>query len=449
MSLEVAIVGGGGYVGLTTGAMLAEGGHRVRLADVDPIKVGLINDGISPIVEEGLDPIVHRTVKEEKTLRATLDVGEAVTGANVILLTLPTPSAADGRHDLSMFFNGVEQMAPHLNEEQIVVVKSTVPVGTTRRLGNMLAELTGKDIKVAHNPEFLAQGSAVKNTQNPDSIVIGTDFREEVKPVMHELWHPYLGTFQELIVVDPQTSEMAKLYKNGMLAADISFTNTTAEICERVGADFTRVSEIAGFDPRMSRFTSAGPGFGGSCFGKDIKSLAYIAREVGVDSRPLDLVTEINEYHQRRIAEKVKKALDNEPMEGKRVGLLGLAFKAGTDDMRDSAAIPFVNEMTSLGARIVAYDQAAMKVAQEKWLNGNELVSYAAHKYEAAEGVDALVIMTEWPEFKSLDLEHLRAIMRRPIIIDARHVLRMSAVRGQGFYYDAVGRPLIDERAAK
>ncbi len=443
--MEVAILGTG-YVGSVTGACLAEKDHSTTLVDIEAWKVDLISRGKAPIEEEGLDSIIEETVRNG-TLRATLDLGKAVSRAEVVLLCLPTPPHEDGSANLDFVFGAAKELGSLIRPETVVATRSTIPVGTTRKVGKILSEAAGFEVKVANNPEFLAEGTAVADTRKPSRIIIGTDF-PEADQKLRVLYHSFVDESQRILTMDPLSSEMSKLFANGILASDITFSNIVAEICEQVGADFTRVREGAGFDPRIGKFTKAGPGYGGSCFPKDTRSLAAIAKEVSINSMLLDEITEVNSYMQHRIARKVKRAFEGETLVNKTIAVLGLSFKAGTDDIRESPAITLVNDLTNEGARVVAYDPKALEEEVRKKLEGNDLVDFAKNKYAAAEGADALVIMTEWGEFSTLDLNHLAQIMSSKTIIDARHMLKLGSVRGQGFYYDAVGRPLINERQA-
>lgn len=438
---------GTGYVGSVTGACLAERGNDVTLVDIDQEKVDTINEGRAPIEERDLNDLVHESVIVNKNLRATKNLGEAVITSDVVLLCLPTPQNSDGSSNLRFVYDGVKELGEIMRPDLIIATRSTVPVGTTYEIGQRLTEQLGAPALVANNPEFLAEGTAVADTRNPSRIIIGTD-SEYVDESLRKLYHGFVEESQRILTMDPLSSEMSKLFANGILASDITFSNIIAQLCEQLGADFTRVREGASFDPRIGRFTKAGPGFGGSCFPKDIRNIATIAREEGIDSTFLDQITEVNEFMMRRIGDKVRRAFDHESLEGKTFAVLGIAFKANTDDVRESPAITLINDLVAEKANVIAYDPKAMTNA-EKIFKKNEFVRLAENKYDAVKDADGVIIMTEWPEFSSLDLDFLSQVMRHKVIIDARHMLKLSSMRGQGFYYDAVGRPLLDERKQK
>lgn len=437
---EVAILGTG-YVGSVTGACLAEAGNTVTMVDVREAPIKAIQEGRSPIVEPGLDEII-RTTAENGTLRATMDLGTAVTRADVILLALPTPPRDDGSANMDYVYGAVYDLAPHLHEGALVVTRSTVPVGTTDQVQQILNTESDKAVHAVSNPEFLAEGSAVADTQRPSRIVVGAH-NEAAFSRMRELWHPFLLSGENVIEMDPRSAELTKLAANTYLAGQISLTNVMAEIAEQAGADWRLIQQGVNRDPRIGQFTHPGLGYGGACFPKDVLNLADVGKQLGVDTSFLTSVSETNEHMKKRFA---KKIIDyfGDSRRDKIVALWGLAFKAKTDDVRESPALTVIRELTQHGVQVVAHDPEAMEnVRALDEFRHNPLLSFADDQYQAAKGADALAIATEWSAFRSPDLARLSEDMRQKVVFDGRSLWDLDTVRRAGFYYDSVGRQVV------
>jgi UDPglucose 6-dehydrogenase len=440
MSIEVAVIGTG-YVGTTTGACLAKEGHTVTCVDIDRAKVDTIMDGRAPIEEPRLDEIISEAVSDGN-LRATTELGKAVSSAQVVLLALPTPSVSDGSAELKHVFGAASELAEHLRPGAVVATRSTVPVGTTDAVRSIIASQTRRPFLAVSNPEFLAEGTAVENTLHPDRIVVGTD-SDEAADIMSEMYHPFvLDNPNKIVTMSVRSAELTKLVANTLLASQITIVNVAAEIAERTGADWREVQVGVGLDPRVGRFLHPGPGYGGSCFPKDVRAMAYLAKQIGVDSRLLDAVSETNEQHKRRLFEKVRVYFDGD-LAGKTLAVWGLSFKPNTDDIRESSALSLISDLTDSGARVVAYDPKAMDRARNHF-GDNPNLAFAENKYDATKGADALVIVTEWDGFRSADLDHLGEIMQKKVIFDGRSIYRRETMEKAGFYYDSVGRQVVN-----
>lgn len=428
----IAIVGTG-YVGLTTGACFAHLGHDVICADIDEKKVNRLRAGDIPIVEKGLDRLVDEGIRSEN-LRFVLGAAEASKHAEFHYLCVPTPQGADGSADLSYLEQAAEQIRDVLPPNSVVVNKSTVPVGSTRVVSNVLDR---PDVAVVSNPEFLREGTAVSDFLNPDRVVIGSRDTEAAIRVAAL----YSRIAAPIMVTDPVSAETIKYASNAFLASKLSFVNAIATLCEAVGADVNDVVLGMGYDSRIGReFLRPGPGWGGSCFPKDTKALASIAREAGYDFRFLDEVVRVNEDQFDRTAQKILDAMDPD-LSGAHVAALGLTFKAGTDDLRESPAIEVLQRVAAAGVKIKAHDPAVLvddnRVAAMYPDLGIEIVS---DPYAAAEGASVLTILTEWDEFNGLDFDKLAEIMAAKSIVDARNLLEPSIPRRRGFVYRGVGR---------
>jgi UDPglucose 6-dehydrogenase len=435
--VQVGVVGAG-YVGLTTGAALAHLGHRVVCADVDVDRVAALRKGEIPIVEEGLADIVAAGLASGH-LSFELGAAVAAAGADVVFLCVPTPQGPDGGADLRYIEAAAEQIAPVLTAGSLVVNKSTVPVGSTRAVEDVLRR---PDVSVVSNPEFLREGSAVADFLHPDRIVIGADDRAAGERLA-ELYAPLEAP---VLITDPASAETIKYAANGFLAMKISFVNAISAMCEAVGANVDDVVEGIGADSRIGRaFLKPGPGWGGSCFPKDSRALVKIAADYGYDFTMMKGVIDVNEEQRRRMVSKVRKAVGVAPargLAGALVGVLGLTFKSGTDDLRDSPSLTMVRSLLASGARVRAFDPTVTTEPtgdRAAALSGIELVGDAL---EAASGARVLVIATEWPEFAKLDLEEVAATMAPGgTVVDTRNLLDPAAVRAAGLAYDGVGRP--------
>lgn len=420
--MQVAVIGAG-YVGLVTGAGLAYLGHTVRLGERDPEKLETLAAGKVPFFEVGLDRLLEEGI-ENKLLSFHSDNKEAAEGARVVFIALPTPPDEDGSADTSYIEGALDELGPLLVPGTVVVLKSTVPVGSVARFQARLDGF-GVEATVISNPEFLREGSAVGDFLHPDRIVIGTRSQEAAE-VMMEL---YQSLQAPVVVTDPPSSEMIKYASNAYLATRITFANAIANLCESVGADVKDVLLGMGYDRRVGfHFLNPGPGYGGSCFPKDTRALVAIAEEAGYDFSLLKGVIEVNELQRQRVVDKVKAAID---LDGATVGLWGLAFKAGTDDIRESPAVFLAEELMAGGATVQAFDPEAAHV---------DGVIRVDDAIQAAEGADVLLIATEWPEFQAVDLRAVRAAMASAHIIDARNMLDPEAVRHLGMRYEGIGR---------
>ncbi|MFN2442345.1 MAG: UDP-glucose/GDP-mannose dehydrogenase family protein [Thermoanaerobaculia bacterium] len=431
--MNIAVVGTG-YVGLVTGAGLADFGNEVTCVDVDRRKIEALERGEIPIYEPGLDAIVSRNV-EEGRLQFTTELASAVEKARAIFIAVGTPPKADGSADLRYVAEVARSIAAHLNGPKLVITKSTVPIGTGRLIQKIIDE-AGKSHKVSvvSNPEFLREGSAIEDFMKPERVVIGASDPDSVD-LMKEIYAP-LHSQIPFVVTDVESSELIKYASNGFLATKISFINEVAQICELLGANVQDVALGMGLDSRIGKqFLQAGPGFGGSCFPKDTSAVADIARRAGYRFQIIEAVMDVNDKVKLRMVDKVAEAMGGE-VRNKTIGVLGLAFKPETDDMRDSPAIPLVLGLQKLGARVRAYDPQAMEQSKEVF----EDVIFCEDAYDTAEGADALVIVTEWNEFRALNLSRIHKALRQPIVVDLRNLYDGSRMAEAGFEYTSVGR---------
>jgi UDPglucose 6-dehydrogenase len=433
--IAVAVVGTG-YVGLTTGVCLAHLGHDVVCIDVDDRKISMLRAGRSPIVEEGIEDLMTQTVSAGR-LSFALGVDPAVREADVVFLCVPTPQDDDGSADLTYVRAAATEIGPMLRPGAVVVNKSTVPVGSFHVVGDALGR---PDVHVVSNPEFLREGSAVHDFLHPDRVVIGAE-HDAAADLVEEL---YGSLDAPVIRTDPASAETIKYAANGFLAMKISFINSVAAMCEQVGADVAAVVAGIGSDARIGpAFLNPGPGWGGSCFPKDSRALVSIARDHGYDFSLMRGVIDINEQQFERMIQKITNAVDrfeHDRLTGVTVGALGLTFKAGTDDLRESPALRILGELRDRGATIRAYDPTAtgeLDPIQDERLQGYELCSSMT---EAVKAADVVVVLTEWPEFATLDLAHTATAMRGDVIVDCRNLLEPAAVKSAGLRYDGVGR---------
>jgi UDPglucose 6-dehydrogenase len=432
--MNVTVVGTG-YVGLVVGACLAETGNRVICADVDDGKIAALNAGRIPIYEPGLEPLVQRNRASDR-LRFTTDVGAAVGAARVIFIAVGTPPDEDGSADLKHVLAVARTIGDHLTAPAVVITKSTVPVGTAEKVRQEIAARTTVPFHVCSNPEFLKEGAAVEDFMKPDRVVIGVD-ADEARAVVEELYAPFVRTGKPLIFMDIRSAEMTKYAANAMLATRISFMNQIAELCEAVGADVALVRKGIGSDPRIGpAFLFPGPGYGGSCFPKDVQALMKTGRDSGVRLDVLDAVEEVNARQKGRLFAKLAKALEGR-LRGKRIAVWGLAFKAETDDMRASPALSLIERLLAEGASVAAHDPQAMTTARSVF---GERITYAVDPYAALDGADALVIVTEWLVFRNPDFPQIRKQLRQPVIVDGRNLFEPDRMRALGFRYFGIGR---------
>lgn len=433
--MNICVIGTG-YVGLVTGVVFSDLGNDVVCVDKVAAKIDGLNKGVMPIYEPGLEEMVARNVADGR-LTFTTDLDAAVTKAEIVFIAVGTPPREDGSTDLSYVEDAAKGVARSLNNYKVIVNKSTVPVGT----GNFVREViqTNKrravDFDVVSNPEFLREGSAINDTLIPDRIVIGAPNRI----VAMRLLELYAPLERPMIITDVASAEMIKYASNAFLATKISFANAIANICEEAGADVNQVVKGMGLDSRIgAAFLSAGLGYGGSCFPKDTRSLLHTAQAFGYDFPLLDATISTNEDQPKRFIKKIHGALGDD-LKGKTIGILGLAFKPNTDDMREAKSLDIIADLLACGAKIKAYDPIAMENTKSIFPQ----ISYCANAYEVAAGVDALVIVTEWNEFKQLNFERLAAIMARALILDGRNLYDPEHMRRVGFEYHSVGRASI------
>ncbi|MDP8921521.1 MAG: UDP-glucose/GDP-mannose dehydrogenase family protein [Chloroflexota bacterium] len=421
---------GTGYVGLVTGACFADLGNRVTCIDVDAAKVELLKNGGIPIYEPGLEEVVKRNVRAGR-LHFTTSYADGLADTEFVFVAVNTPPGHSGEADMTYARAAAHSIAEHLRTPAIVVNKSTMPIGTGDWVAGILARYGSVAAAVVSNPEFLREGSAVADFNSPDRVVLGADDRAAAEQVA-ELYSPLKAP---IVITDLRTAEMIKYASNAFLATKISFINEIASICEKMGADVEQVAHGMGLDARIGRaFLNAGAGYGGSCFPKDVQALAHMAALSGCHPQLLRAVMEINRDARRSVVLKLRAALGT--LEEATIGVLGLAFKPNTDDLREAAAIEIIHLLQGEGAKIQAYDPEAMEKARAL-LPGVEFCSDA---YDTARGVDALVLLTEWSEFKSLDLPRLRSLMARPVFVDGRNVYDPTEMAEQGFAYHGIGR---------
>lgn len=432
--MKVAVVGSG-YVGLVVGACLAETGNTVVCADVDPAKIGALRQGKLPIYEPGLEPMVVRNQREGR-LEFTTDVGAAVDRSDVVFIAVGTPPDEDGSADLRHVLGVARTIGQHMNAPKTVITKSTVPVGTAERVRAEIASHTAQPFHVCSNPEFLKEGAAIEDFMKPDRVVVGVD-SDAAARVLEELYAPFVRTGNPLIFMDLASAEMTKYAANAMLATRISFMNQIAALCERVGADVTLVRKGIGTDRRIGpAFLFPGPGYGGSCFPKDVKALIRSGDEQGVSLEVLKAVEAANDRQKRVLFDKLVRHVDG-GLRGVTVAVWGLAFKAETDDVRESPALVLVEELLRAGARVRAHDPAAMESARRQL---GDRVAYTAHAYDALEGATALAIVTEWLEYRNPDFARMRQLLARPLIVDGRNLYDPERMARLGFTYDSIGR---------
>jgi len=438
--MHIAVVGSG-YVGLVTGACLADFGMDVTCVDNDVRKIAMLKDGQVPIYEPGLEALVAKNARAG-CLHFTTELREAVENALAVFIAVGTPPREDGSADLSYVVKVAEAIADSMNGYKVVVTKSTVPIGTGQLIEKVISERTGGRIpfSVVSNPEFLREGSAIEDFMRPDRVVIGARDQQAVA-IMRDIYRPLYLIETPFVVTNVESSELIKYASNAFLATKITFINEVAELCERLGADVHHVARGMGLDRRIGpKFLHPGPGYGGSCFPKDTKALTEIARSAGRPFEIVETVVEVNERVKLRMVDKIRAACGG-TVAGLTIGVLGLSFKPETDDMREAPSIPILDALVADGAKVRAFDPVAMDNAREVLPAG---VVYCKDSYDAAAGADCLVILTEWNQFRSLDLERLRRALRRPLVVDLRNVYEPERMRDAGFAYESVGRAARD-----
>ena len=431
--MNITVVGSG-YVGLVVGGCLAETGNAVTCADVDAKKIEGLQQNILPIYEPGLEDYIARNQKQGR-LTFTTDIPQAIASADVVFIAVGTPPDDDGSADLRHVLDVAEQIGRHMTRELVVVTKSTVPVGTAAKVADAVSQYAKLPFHMCSNPEFLKEGAAIDDFMKPDRVVIGSE-TDHGRSVMAELYAPFVRTGKPILFMDLPSAEMTKYAANAMLATRISFMNEIANLCEIVGADVDQVRKGIGSDTRIGpAFLFPGPGYGGSCFPKDVKALVRIAKSYESPMRVLDAVESANDAQKHRLFQKVERCLGS--VRGKRVAIWGLAFKPNTDDMREAPALVLIAQLLGAGAEVVAHDPVAMHEAARRV---GASVRFAESGYAALEGADALVVVTDWNEYRHPDFARIKATLKSPIVVDGRNLYDRRKMRTLGFTYDSIGR---------
>ncbi|MDZ7714915.1 MAG: UDP-glucose/GDP-mannose dehydrogenase family protein [Balneolaceae bacterium] len=442
--MNIAVIGTG-YVGLVSGTCFADSGNDVTCVDIDEQKVAELREGQIPIYEPGLKPIFDRSVREER-LRFTTKMEQAVEEADLIFLCLPTPPGGDGQADLSAVMTVAGQLGEMITDYKVIVNKSTVPVGTADRVREAIAEHADEALfDVVSNPEFLREGAAVEDFMKPERVVIGTS-SERAADLMRTLYEPFVRSGNPIIVMDERSSELTKYAANAMLATKITFMNEIANICERLGANVDNVRRGIGTDSRIGkRFLFAGIGYGGSCFPKDVQAIHYTAGQHGYDFKIVDSVMKVNNAQKISIVAKMEDYYGTEDFSGMTFGMWGLSFKPETDDIREAPALYIAEELVKRGARLLAYDPEAIgtfKQATSQQVLDN--TTFVHNQKAALDGIDALVICTEWNEFRRPTVDNFAGVMKEPVIFDGRNLYDLERARKAGITYISVGRPSIN-----
>jgi UDPglucose 6-dehydrogenase len=425
---------GTGYVGLVVGACLAETGNPVICADLDQGKIDGLKQNVLPIYEPGLDDYVARNQSQGR-LTFTTDVPAAIASADVVFIAVGTPPDEDGSADLRHVLAVAEQIGKHMRRELVIVTKSTVPVGTAAKVAAAVSRHAKLPFHMCSNPEFLKEGAAIDDFMKPDRVVIGVD-SDHARSVMAELYAPFVRTGKPIIFMDIPSAEMTKYAANAMLATRISFMNEIANLCERVGADVDNVRKGIGSDGRIGpAFLFPGPGYGGSCFPKDVKALVRTASECGVPLRVLESVEEANDAQKHRLYGKLRELLGD--VRGRRIAVWGLAFKPNTDDMREAASLVLIDELLEGGATVVAHDPVAMHETKRRL---GDRIAYADTSYDALAGADALVIVTDWNEYRHPDFGRIKQALETPVVVDGRNLYDTRKMKSLGFTYASIGR---------
>lgn len=447
--MNICVIGIG-YVGLVVGACLADSGNDVFCIDINTEKVENLKNGKIPIYEPGLEELVKRNVKEGR-LQFSTDISNAIKNSLICFIAVGTPAGEDGSSDLKYVLNVAKNIGQYLNDYKIIVNKSTVPVGTAEMVQEIIqTELNIRNVlyefDIVSNPEFLKEGVAIDDFMKPDRVIIGVN-NEKTAKIMEELYSPFVQTGKPILVMDVKSAEMTKYAANAMLATKISFINEIANLCELVGADVTNVRKGIGSDSRIGlEFLFPGVGYGGSCFPKDIQAIIKTASEYDYNLNILTAVEKVNKYQKGLLVDKIIRhfqktnttmSLSNTNLKGKVIGIWGLSFKPGTDDMREAPSIDIINRLLGLGAKIKAYDPAAMEEASKIF---GDTIEYVDDNYKAVKDVDALAIITEWNEFRKPNFEKIKNIMKTPLIFDGRNIYDPNEVKSKGFIYYGIGR---------
>ena len=425
---------GTGYVGLVTGTCFAESGNDVTCIDVDQSKVDRLNQGEIPIYEPGLTELVLRNSKSGR-LKFTTDYAAGIKDAKCIFICVGTPQTDDGSADLKYVQSACESMAPHLAEDAVVTVKSTVPVGTNRKVANWISACTDTKVRYASNPEFLKEGAAIDDFTKPDRVVVGVD-EQSAADLIQRLYKPFLRTERPYIVVGIESAEMTKYVANCMLATKISFINEMANLCELVGANINEVRRGIGHDKRIGfSFLFPGVGYGGSCFPKDVRALVSVAAEKGMNTRILKTVDEVNDQQKDVLFNKIQKHCNGD-VSGRTIAIWGLSFKPRTDDIREAPSLVLIDQLLAAGANVNVSDPVARKNVEK--IYGNKL-TYCDHHYDTCDGADVLAIITEWNEFRNPDFDYIKLKMKTPVIFDGRNLYDPQQMKDMGFTYSGIG----------
>jgi len=436
--MKIAVVGTG-YVGLVTGTCFAETGNTVTCIDIDENKIKKLNSGEITIYEPGLEKLFLRNQREER-LRFTTNLEEGIADAKVIFLALPTPPGEDGSADLKYILGVAEELGKILKDYKVIVDKSTVPVGTAEKVRDVIAKNCNYEFDVVSNPEFLREGVAVEDFMKPDRVVIGTS-SERAKKLMGDLYAPFVRQGNPVIYMDERSAELTKYAANSFLATKISFMNEIAILCEKMGADVDMVRRGIGSDDRIGkRFLFPGIGYGGSCFPKDVQALVKSSSDVKYDFRILNAVMDVNQAQKLHLLPGIKKYFNGD-LKGKHFAVWGLAFKPNTDDIREAPALYIMDALLKEGATISAFDPEAMKNVKNEW---GDRISYAESQYEALKNADALIIATEWNEFRTPDFTRIATMLKSKAIFDGRNLFDLAAIRELGFHYESVGRNIVN-----
>ncbi|HEX6815115.1 MAG TPA: UDP-glucose/GDP-mannose dehydrogenase family protein [Gemmatimonadaceae bacterium] len=432
--MRITVVGTG-YVGLVVGACLAETGSDVTCADIDERKIKGLKQNVLPIYEPGLEDLVERN-QQQKRLTFTTDVGAAVKSAEVVFIAVGTPPDEDGSADLRHVLSVADVIGRNMSREMVIITKSTVPVGTARKVADAVSKNAKFPFHMCSNPEFLKEGAAVEDFMRPDRVVLGVD-SDYARSVMAELYAPFVRTGKPILFMDIPSAELTKYAANGMLATRISFMNEIANLCEKVGANVDNVRKGIGSDVRIGpSFLFPGPGYGGSCFPKDVKALLRTANENKASLNVLDAVETANERQKHRLFEKLSSVLPD-GLRGRKIAVWGLAFKPQTDDMRESPALTLIESLLEAGATVVAHDPVAMPEAKRRL---GDRIEYTDSNYDALDGADALVVVTDWNQFRHPDFERIKTSLAQPIVIDGRNLYHPDKMAALGFTYRSIGR---------
>ncbi len=432
--MRIGVIGTG-YVGLVVGACLAETGNHVVCADIDKTKIKSLNKGRSPIYEPGLESLLNHNISGNR-LSFTTDVGACVEHAEVVFIAVGTPPGEDGSADLKHVLAVAETIGKHLNDEKIIITKSTVPVGTAAKVRGTIERFSSQQFSVCSNPEFLKEGDAIEDFMKPDRIVIGIE-SDKVESTLEELYHPFVRSGNPILFMDIASAEITKYAANAMLAVRISFMNQIAALCEAAGADVDQVRKGVGSDSRIGpAFLHAGSGYGGSCFPKDVSALVHIGDELGIDMSIPRTAQEWNEYQKEVVLRKLSNELGDD-LTGRKIAIWGLSFKPGTDDLREATSLSIIPKLIERGAQVIAHDPQAVELARKAL---PPEVGYATDEYSACKEADALLILTEWLQYRRPDLSRIKSLLKHPLIIDGRNLFNIARMEKHGFTYLSVGR---------